>query len=183
MRASDASGWIGGMRGTAVVGMSLATFTLLHVLISLIGIAAGLMTVIGWLRSRASSRAWTTLFLGATFLTSATGFLFPFTTLQPAHIVGSISLLTLAVAAFALYGRQLSGRWRLVYVIAAMLSLYLNVFVLIVQSFLKVAPLKALAPTGTEPAFLIVQGAALLFFAAFTILAAIRVRPAKIAAA
>jgi hypothetical protein len=110
-------------------------------------------------------------------LASATGFLFPFAKLLPSHFVGILSLLMLAVAVFALYGKHLSGIWRSIYVVTAMLSLYLNVFVLIVQSFLKIAPLKALAPTQTEPAFLIVQSAALLFFAAFAILAAVKSRP------
>jgi hypothetical protein len=116
----------------------------------------------------------TRLFLGTTILTSATGFLFPFVKFLPSHIVGILSLLMLAVAVFALYGKHLLGIWRPIYVVTAMLSLYLNVFVLIVQSFLKIASLKALAPTQTEPAFLIVQSAALLFFVALTILAAAR---------
>ena len=90
------------------------------------------------------------------------------------------ALLMLAVAVFALYGKHLLGIWRPIYVVTAMLSLDLNVFVLIVQSFLKIAPLKALAPTQTEPAFLIVQSAALLFFVALTILAAARFRPTQL---
>jgi hypothetical protein len=116
-------------------------------------------------------------------LTSVTGFLFPFAKLLPSHIVGILSIVTLAVAAFALYAKHLSGVWRLIYVITAMVSLYLNVFVLIVQSFLKIEPLRALAPTQTEPAFLAAQGAALLLFVAITILATMRFRPMQLSAA
>lgn len=162
-----------------MIGMTLATFTFLHVLISLVGIASGLIAMTKLLRSR-PSRSWTGLFLSATILTSATGFLFPFAKLLPSHVVGLLSLLTLAVAVLSLYGKHLSGIWRPIYVVSAMMSLYLNVFVLIVQSFLKIAPLKALAPTQTEPAFLIVQTAALLFFAIFTIFAAVRFHPAQL---
>jgi len=154
----------------------LSTLTSLHVLISLIGIAAGLIAMTGLLRSRLSG-PWTWLFLGTTILTSATGFLFPFAKLLPSHIVGILSLALLAAAVFALYRKHLSSVWRPIYVITAMLSLYLNVFVLIIQSFLKIAPLRAWAPTQTEPAFLIVQSAALLAFVAFTILAISRFRP------
>jgi hypothetical protein len=159
--------------------MTLTVFTFLHVLISLVGIAAGLVAMTGLLRSRTST-SWTGLFLGTTVLTSATGFLFPFVKLLPSHIVGILSLLMLAVAVFALCGKHLLGIWQPIYVVAAMLSLYLNVFVLIVQSFLKIAPLKAFAPTQTEPPFLIVQSAALLFFAVVTILATLRFRPTQL---
>jgi hypothetical protein len=164
-----------------MIGMNLATFTLLHVLISLVGIAAGLVAMIGLLKSNLL-RAFTGLFLATTILTSVTGFLFPFAKLLPSHIVGILSIVTLAVAAFALYAKHLSGVWRLIYVITAMVSLYLNVFVLIVQSFLKIEPLRALAPTQTEPAFLAAQGAALLLFVAITILATLRFRPMQLSA-
>jgi hypothetical protein len=165
-----------------MIGMNLATFTLLHVLISLVGIAAGLVAMIGLLKSKLL-RAFTGLFLATTVLTSGTGFLFPFSKLLPSHIVGILSIVTLAVSAFALYAKHLSGVWRLIYVITAMVSLYLNVFVLIVQSFLKIEPLRALAPTQTEPAFLAAQGAALLLFVAITILATMRLRPMQLSAA
>jgi hypothetical protein len=165
-----------------MIGMNLATFTLLHVLISLVGIAAGLVAMIGLLKSNLL-RAFTGLFLATTILTSVTGFLFPFAKLLPSHIVGILSIVTPAVAAFALYAKHLSGVWRLIYVITAMVSLYLNVFVLIVQSFLKIEPLRALAPTQTEPVFLAAQGAALLLFVAITILATMRFRPMQLSAA
>jgi hypothetical protein len=164
-----------------MMGMSLATFTLLHVLISLIGIVAGLIAMIGWLKSD-PSRIPTAIFLATTILASVTGFLFPFTKLLPSHIVGIISLVMLAVATFALYGRQLSGVWRSIYTVTATLSLYLNVFVLIVQSFLKIPILKAWAPTQTEPAFLIAQGSAFLVFLILAILTTAKFRPLRLAA-
>ncbi|WP_213741126.1 hypothetical protein [Bradyrhizobium sp. dw_411] len=160
---------------------SLSTLTLLHVLISLIGIAAGVIAMIGWLKSDLSRTA-TATFLATTILTSATGFLFPFTKLLPSHIVGIISLVMLALATFAFYAKHLSGFWRPVYAVTAVLSLYLNVFVLLVQGFMKVAPLKALAPTQTEPAFVVAQGALFLLFLALTILTALRFRPAPLVA-
>lgn len=159
----------------------LAAFTLLHVIISLIGIVAGLVAVSGWLKSD-PSRTPTVVFLVTTILTSATGFLFPFTKLLPSHVVGIISLVMLAIATFALYGGRLAGVWRPVFTVTATLSLYLNVFVLVVQSFLKVSFLNALAPTQTEPAFLVAQGATLVVFLALTVLATLKFRPAQLAA-
>jgi hypothetical protein len=173
------------MRGTAIksrgntflMGETLAAFTVLHVVISLIGIVAGMIALTRWLKSD-PARAPTAVFLATTVLTSATGFLFPFTKLLPSHIVGMISLVLLAIATFALYGNQLTGFWRPVFTITASMSLYLNVFVLVVQSFLKIPPLNALAPSQTEPAFLVAQGATLFVFLALTILATVRFRPA-----
>jgi hypothetical protein len=164
-----------------MTGITLSAFTLLHVLISLIGIIAGLIALTGWLNSD-PSRTPTAIYLATTILTSVTGFLFPFTKLLPSHIVGIISLVLLAVATFALYGKHLSGLWRPIYTVTATLSLYLNVFVLIVQSFLKVPLLRASAPTQTEPAFLVTQGAALLLFLVLTILTTARFRPVRLAA-
>jgi hypothetical protein len=149
------------------------TFTLIHVLISLVGIGAGFIAMIGWARSTAAGSA-TRLFFAATALTSLTGFLFPFTRLLPSHIIGLLSLVTLALGAFALYRRRLAGSWRLVFIIAAMLSQYLNVFVLIFQAFLKVPVLKASAPTQTEPPFLAAQTVLLLTFVALTVFIARR---------
>lgn len=161
-----------------VLGMSLATFTLVHVLLSLVGIVAGLIVLIGLLGSNRMP-GWTALFLFTTILTSVTGFFFPVTALLPSHIIGILSLVLLAVAVFALYGQKLSGAWRWIYVVTAMLSLYLNVFVLIIQSFLKIGPLHALAPSvpPAEPPFLVVQGVVLLFFVVATIGAIRRFRP------
>jgi hypothetical protein len=160
-----------------ILGMSLATFTLVHVLISLVAIAAGLIAMIGLLGSR-PMRGWTALFLLTTILTSVTGFFFPFATLLPSHVVGIISLVLLAGAVVALYVGHLAGFWRPVYVVTAMLSLYLNVFVLVVQGFQKVGPLHALAPTQSEPPFLVAQGITLLFFGLVIVGALRRFRPA-----
>jgi|SRR5947207_5289282 len=143
---------------------TLATYTAVHVIISVIGIASGLVVAVGYLSGKRFEQA-TRVFLSATALTSLTGFGFPFTHLLPSHIVGVLSLVVLAVAIFARYGKRLAGAWRWGYVVAATLALYFNVFVLIVQSFLKVPALKTLAPTQTEPPFAIAQLVALAIFA------------------
>jgi hypothetical protein len=113
-----------------VLGMSLATYTTVHVIISLIGIASGFIVLFGLLTGRLLG-AWNGLFLVTTALTSVTGFGFPNTKVTPGIIVGILSLIVLAIAIFALYARHLSGAWRRTYVIAAMIALYFNVFVLI----------------------------------------------------
>jgi hypothetical protein len=161
--------------------MSLATFVLVHVVISLIGIAAGLIVMFGLLGSNRMSGL-TALFLVTTILTSATGFLIPplvSDKLLPSHILGLLSLVLLAIACFALYVQKLSGAWRWVYVLTAMISLYLNVYVLVIQSFLKIPALHALAPSvpPSEPPFAIVQGIVLVFFAIVIIGAIRRFRP------
>jgi hypothetical protein len=155
-----------------VLGMSLATFTLLHVAISLIAIVAGIIVMIGMLGAH-TMPGLTALFLLFTILTSATGFLFPVAQLMPSHVIGIISLLLLALACVALYGQQLAGWWRAIYVITALLSLYLNVFVLVIQAFLKIAPLSAIAPGNppTGPVFAVVQGVVLVAFAALIFVA------------
>jgi hypothetical protein len=146
-----------------ILGMSLPTFTLLHVVISLIGIVAGFVVVFGMFASNRMP-GWTALFLVTTILTSVTGFFFPFTKLLPSHIVGIISLVVLAICLLALYVNHLRGSWRWIYVATALLALYLNVFVGVVQAFLKIQPLKELAPTQAEPPFMIAQGVVLLLF-------------------
>lgn len=146
-----------------VLGMSLATFTALHVVISLIAIATGLVVAAGMLAGNRLP-GWTAVFLVTTVLTSVTGFLFPFTQLLPSHIVGAISLVVLPLALVALYGKGLAGSWRGVYVIGSIFALYLNVFVLVVQAFLKIPPLNRLAPTGSEPPFAIAQIVVLALF-------------------
>lgn len=162
-----------------VLGMSLATFTLLHVIISLIGIVSGVIVMFGLLGSNRMPGL-TAIFLLFTILTSATGFLFPFEKLLPSHIIAILSLVLLAIACAALYGTRLSGAWRWIYVLTALVSLYLNVFVLVIQSFLKVGPLHALAPSvpPSEPPFAIVQGIVLVFFVIVIIGAIRRFRPA-----
>ena len=155
---------------------AMTTFTQVHVVISLIAILAGLVVAFGMLAAKRLD-SWTAFFLLTTALTSVTGFFFPFHGFSPAIGVGIFSLVVLAIAIFARYSRKLAGAWRWIYSVTAMLVLYLNVFVLIVQLFQKVAALKALAPTQSEPPFMVAQLAALVIFAVLTILAAIRFRP------
>src|SRR5262245_9828199 len=143
-----------------VLGMSLETFTLIHVLISLIGIASGIIVMYGLLANQRLDR-WTAAFLTTTALTSLTGFLFQSKAVTPAIKLGITSLVVLAVATVTRYLLHLS--WRKTYVIAACLALYFNVFVLVVQSFEKVPSLRAIAPTQKEPPFAIAQIAVLLF--------------------
>jgi hypothetical protein len=157
------------------LGMSLATFTLVHVLISLVGIVSGLLVFYGLLTGRRMDGG-TALFLTTTVLTSATGYGFPFTHLLPSHIVGAISLVALAIAIFARYSRHLAGGWRKTYVISAAIALYLNVFVLVVQLFEKVPALHALAPTQKEPPFAIAQLLVMLLFIVLTVFAVKRFR-------
>jgi hypothetical protein len=159
-----------------ILGMSVQTFTILHVVISLIGIASGIIVVIGMFGSQSQPR-WTALFLATTVLTSVTGFLFPITKFTPALGTGVVSCVVLAVALFALYGKHLAGAWRWIYVVTAVSALYLNVLVLIVQSFQKVPALTPLAPTQSEPPFLIAQTVALVVFVLLGIVAVIKFRP------
>jgi hypothetical protein len=160
-----------------VLGMSLATFTLVHVILSLIGIAAGLVAQFGMLGGK-RLEGWTALFLITTILTSVTGFFFPVTGFLPSHAVGIISLVFLAAALVARYGYRLAGGWRMAYVVSATVALYLNVFVLVAQGFQKVAFLKALAPTQSEPPFLIAQLVVLAIFVVLGVLAARAFHPA-----
>jgi hypothetical protein len=164
-----------------ILGMSLATFTLVHVIISLIGIASGIIVVFGMLGGNRMP-GMTALFLATTVLTSATGFLFPFTTLLPSHIVGIISLVILAIALFALYVQNLAGAWRWIYVVTAVIALYLNCFVGVVQSFMKLSFLQPLAPTQSEPPFQVAQIAVLVIFIVLGFLAVRKFHPAPKAA-
>jgi hypothetical protein len=160
-----------------ILGLSLATFTTVHVIISLIGILSGVVALFGMLQGKTMG-GWIALFLLSTILTSATGFLFPFTTLLPSHKVAILSLAALAIALVALYGFHLSGFWRWVYVVTAVLALYLNVFVGVVQAFLKIPSLNSLAPTQSEPPFLIAQLAVLAIFVVLGFLAIRKFHPA-----
>lgn len=155
------------------------TLTKVHVIISLIGIVSGLVVMVGMLRAKRLD-GWTALFLISTVATSVTGFFFPFHGFTPAIAVGIISLIVLTLAMFARYKSKLAGSWRRIYVVTAMVSLYLNVFVLIVQLFQKVPALKALAPTQSEAPFAVTQLCTLVLFVVLTIVAAIkfRVKPA-----
>jgi hypothetical protein len=154
-----------------ILGMSTAAFTQLHVIISLIGIASGLIVVLAMLGAKRAP-ALTAIFLATTVATSATGFMFHFASFGPPEIVGAISLVVLALGVLALYSYKLAGAWRRVYVVTAVLALYLNVFVGVVQTFQKVAFFHALAPTQTEPPFAIAQGIVLLAFIALGVAAA-----------
>lgn len=154
----------------------------IHVALSLIGILSGLVVAYGWLTGRPLA-GWTALFLVTTALTSITGFpLQPFG-LDPARVVGVISLVLLAVAALARYRFDLSGAWRAIYVGTACAALYLNVFVAVVQSFQKLPPIHALAPTQSEPPFLIAQVVVLAAFVVLGVIAALRFHPAPAGAA
>ena len=161
-----------------MLGMDLSTLTMVHVIISLIGIVSGLIVLYGLLGSNPMPGL-TALFLLTTILTSATGFQFPVKMLLPSHVIGILSLVLLAIACVALYGMKLSGAWRWIYVVTAMAALYFNVFVLVIQSFLKIPALTALAP-GNPPAgpvFAVVQGIVLVFFIIATVAAVRRFRP------
>jgi len=147
-----------------VLGMSLSAFTTLHVVISLVGIVSGFIVVAGLFGAK-KLPMWTLVFLATTALTDLTGFLFPFDKLLPSHIVGILSLVVLAFTTLARYVLRLSGKARGIYVIGAVLSLYFNVFVLVVQGFHKVPSLHAMAPTDSEPPFAVAQLAVVGAFA------------------
>ena len=164
-----------------IFGMSLATYTLVHVLISVVGIGSGVVVMYGLMNGKRLD-GWTAVFLASTGLTSLTGFGFPFTHLGPPHKVGIVSLVILAVAIVARYPMRLAGPWRRVYVVCAALALYLNVFVGVVQAFLKVPALKALAPKQTEPPFVVAQGVVFALFVVLGILAVIRFRADRVPA-
>ena len=155
--------------------MILEIYTLLHVIISLIGIFCGLVVLFGLLSVKHLD-GWTKWFLITTVLTSVTGFFFPFHGFTPAIGVGIISLLVLAVAVYARHPRQLAGHWRWIYVVTAVIALYFNVFVAVVQAFERVPALKVMAPTQTEPPFKLTQLVVLALFVVLGIVAAIRFR-------
>ncbi len=139
-----------------ILGMSVANFTMLHVVLSLIGIVSGIVVLFGMLSAKRLDGL-TGIFLATTVLTSVTGFLFPSDHILPSHIVGIISLVALALAILALYVYRLAGSWRWIYVAGDVLALYFNVFVGVVQAFQKLPFLTPLAPTQSEPPFLIAQ--------------------------
>ena len=159
-----------------ILGTSISAFTLLHVIISLIAIGSGLIAVGGIFASHRLPGT-SALFLLTTVLTSVTGFLFPIHGFTPALGVGIISCVILVFALYAYYRKHLGGVWRWIYVITAITSLYFNVFVLVVQSFVKVAALNALAPTQSEPPFVIAQLAVLAIFIVIGLIAAVTFRP------
>ena len=160
-----------------ILGLSFQTYTLIHTVISLIGIASGLIALYGMIAGKPLD-VWTPIFLISTVLTSVTGFGFPFTQLLPSHVFGIISLAVLAVAIIGLYVFRLSGAWRWIYIACAVFALYLNCFVGVVQAFLKIPALKALAPTQAEPPFLAAQLLLLVVFIVLGFLAVRRFTPA-----
>jgi hypothetical protein len=152
------------------------TYTLIHVLLSLVGILSGLVLLYGLLTAQRLPR-WTHVFVWTTVATTLTGFGFPFNGFTPALGVGIVSTIILVCTVAALYVKKLAGAWRGIYVVTAVAALYLNVFVLIVQLFLKAPALHALAPQGKEPPFVIAQGITLLFFVAVGYLSLKRFHP------
>ena len=162
--------------------MILHVYTTVHTLISLVGIFTGFVVLFGLLAGKRLD-GWTKWFLITTVATSVTGFFFPFHGFTPAIGLGIISLLVLAVAIFARYPRHLAGHWRWIYVVTALLAFYLNVFVGVVQAFLKVPALHAMAPMQTEPPFKLTQLVVLSLFVLLGIIATIRFRPVPVGAA
>jgi hypothetical protein len=164
-----------------ILGMSLPVFTLFHVAISLAAVLAGFVVAAGMLKGRDYSQA-TAAFLALTIATSVTGFLFPATQILPSHITGIISLVVLAAATVAYSVFKLKGAWRWIYAVTAMIAFYLNMFVGVVQSFLKIPALHEMAPGGSEPPFLIAQVVVLLAFVTAGVLAVKRFHPVQAAA-
>jgi hypothetical protein len=152
------------------------TFTLVHVVLSLIGIVTGLVVLYGLLTANRMD-GWTFVFLVTSVATSVTGFFFPFEGVTPAIILGILSLVVLAAAIAARYTFHFAGPWRWIYVVSSVIALYFNFFVLVVQAFLKIPALHALAPKGSEPPFAIAQGIVLVFFILAGILAVKRFYP------
>ncbi|UWZ83802.1 hypothetical protein [Occallatibacter riparius] len=160
-----------------ILGLSTGLFTGIHVVLSLLGIATGFMVLFSMIGNRKSA-AWTAWFFISNILTDVTGFLFPFKGITPAIILGGLSLVVLLVALIGYYIKRLAGGWRGRYVVAAAVALYFNVFVLIVQSFEKIGPLKAIAPTQASPAFGIAQLIGLGLIVLLTVIAYRRFKPA-----
>ena len=148
---------------------------IVHVALSLAGIVTGFVMAYGLIAGRLLGR-WTVAFLATTVATSVTGYGLPATTILPSHIIGAVSLVALAIAMIALYGRQLLGWWRPVFVVATMLALYLNLFVGVVQAFLRIPSLTSLAPTQSEPPFVLAQGVLFVVFLAVAGLGVARFR-------
>jgi hypothetical protein len=161
-----------------ILGMSTAAFTEFHVFLSLVGILSGIVVVLAMLATIRLPLL-TAVFLLTTVGTSVTGLMFHFASFGPPEIIAVISLVVLGVAILALYVYKLAGPWRWIYVDAAVLALYLNVFVAVVQTFQKLPFFHALAPTQTEPPFAVAQGIVLIAFIALGIAAAKKFRPTQ----
>ena len=160
----------------------MGTFTLVHVVISLVGILSGFVVMGGMIAGR-RLEGWTALFLASTAATSVTGFGFPFDHVLPSHVVGVISLVVLTGAILARYSWQLAGIWSPIYKVSAVVALYLNVFVLIVQAFRRVPVLAAMAPTQSEPPFLVAELVVMVLFIVLGIAAVRSRQPARAGAA
>ena len=160
-----------------VFGMSIATFTLVHTVLSLVGIVAGLVVAGGLVTGTRLGR-WAAVFMVTTVLASVTGFGFPFEKLLPSHVVGVVSLVVLLVAIVADYLKRLAGTWRTIYAVGAVLATYLNVFVLVAQLFKRIPVLFLLAPTQSEPPFALTQGLVVLLFVWLGVAAVRGARPA-----
>ena len=159
-----------------MLGMSLSTFTWVHTALSLVALAVGLVVMIGLLAGRRFN-GWIALFLLTAVLTSVTGFGFPFDKLLPSHMVGIVSLVVLAISILAIYAFHVTGAWRWIFAISVVIGVYLDAFVAVAQAFMKIPALKAMAPTQSEPPFLIAQVVLLVIFVALAIAAAIRFHP------
>lgn len=156
-----------------ILGMTLLTFV--HVLISLVGLGSGFVVLAGMLTARRLD-GWHTLFLSSTVATSLSGFILPADRFLPSHAIGIVSIVVLAVALYARYGRREAGSWKGIYVVTALIALYLNLFVGVVQGFLRVPALRALAPTQSEAPFQLTQLVVLTLFVGLGIAAVLRTR-------
>jgi hypothetical protein len=161
-----------------ILGLSTATFTVLHVVVSLFAILAGTVVVARMLGGRSAPR-WTALYLAATLFTSASGFFFQSSGVMPSHVFGVLSLIVLAPAVAGLYVFRLAGPWRWIYIVGALIAFYLNVFVAVVQAFQKLPALQPLAPTQSEPPFLATQLVVLVLFVALGVVAVRRFHPMR----
>jgi hypothetical protein len=166
-----------------IIGVSIATFTILHVIITLIAIATGFIVMFGMVCSKKMS-GWSAIFWLTTLLTSVTGFMFPIHGFTPALGVGGFAMVVLAIGLLARYVKRFAGSWRWIYAVTAVVSLYLNFFVLIVQAFQKIPLINPLAPVvgppfagATNTQFAIAQGVALVFFVVMGIVTALKFRP------
>jgi len=160
-----------------ILGLSITTYTLLHTVLSLVGIVAGLV-VAGALASGTRLDRWAAVFVVTTVLANASGFGFPFVKLLPSHIVGAVSLMVLAAVIVADYVKRLAGAWRTTYAVGIVLATYLNVFVLVAQLFKRIPVLFVAAPTQSEPPFALTQALVLVLFGWLGVAAVKGFRPA-----
>src|SRR5262249_582965 len=151
-------------------GMRMSLLTIIHVGLSLIGIATGFLVIFQMIGAKPLGGL-NAIFLATTILTSVTGYFFPITKVTPGIVIRPISLVVLAIAVFAMYSKRLAGGWRTVYVVTAVLAQFFNVLVLVVQSFMKIPALHTMAPTGEESIVKICQLGALLLCIALGVLA------------